>query len=81
MTTLNQLLGFLMRAIVTGLAIAFVIVYLWPAAMNGRGQDDGKNTETPAGPSSYAHAVDRAAPAVVSINTRSVLPVPGPQVS
>ena len=81
MTTLNQLLGFLMRAIVTGLAIAFVIVYLWPAAMNGRGQDDGKNTETPAGPSSYAQAVDRAAPAVVSINTRSVLPVPGPQVS
>jgi len=64
-------MGFLIRAIITGLALAFVIVYLWPT-LTGRPEtvvDDGPVTLPT--PISYADAVNRAAPAVVSIYTRA----------
>lgn len=77
MTTLNQFLGFIFRAIVTGLAIAFVLVYLWPAMLGAPDESTDLSDAEAAG--SYAHAVNRAAPAVVSISTSAVIPVVGPQ--
>lgn len=78
-----ELFGFLFRALVTGLAVAFLVVYLWPALSGSKGSDPGA-TESPvtvelpaaAAPASYADAVNRAAPAVVSIYTSSLDPVP-----
>jgi serine peptidase DegS len=73
MTKTREIAGFLLRAIVAGLALAFIIVYLWPALSGGP-----ENSPTPASdttksaPFSYAEAVNRAAPAVVSIYTRSL---------
>ena len=67
MSKLNDLLSFIIRSITAGLAIAFVVVYLWPAVVN-----DDTEPEPPAPPEpvlSYADAVNRAAPAVVSIDT------------
>jgi len=76
----SEVLDFLTRAVVTGLAAAFLVVYFWPALAE-RIQNGGGETEPapehPAAstaPASYADAVDRSAPAVVSIYTRSVTP-------
>ena len=79
MATFNQFLGFILRAIITGLAIAFVVVYLWPAVLGTPEKEAGTTRTEAAG--SYANAVNRAAPAVVSISTSAVLPVVGPQVT
>jgi serine peptidase DegS len=76
-------IGFLFRALVAGLAVAFLVIYLWPT-LSARKSADPELTETPvkaephpvAGPVSYADAVNRAAPAVVSIYTSSLDPVP-----
>jgi serine peptidase DegS len=76
-----EFIGFLFRALVLGLAIAFVIVYLWPSLANrdvdnGNGEVD-KQTQTPnitTAPASYADAVNLAAPSVVSIYTSSLEP-------
>lgn len=67
MSKLNNLLGFLIRSIVAGLAIAFVIVYLWPALID-RDEPSSEPAQPPT-PDSYAEAVSRAAPSVVSIRT------------
>ena len=79
----TELIGFMFRALVAGLAIAFVIVYLWPALTNrGTATEpiaDVQPVETPsppAAPVSYADAVNRAAPSVVSIYTTSLDPQP-----
>jgi len=73
MAKTSEILGFLARAVIAGLALAFVLIYLWPAI---NGQDRQPPAEEPAAPPaapfSYADAVNRAAPAVVSIYTRSV---------
>ena len=68
--TARSLLGFLIRSVIAGLALAFVIVYLWP----GVSERFSRQAETPVNlpaipvaPVSYADAVDRAAPSVVSI--------------
>ena len=73
--TARSLLGFLIRSVIAGLALAFVIVYLWP----GVSERFSRQAETPVNlpaipvaPVSYADAVDRAAPSVVSIYTRTV---------
>lgn len=73
MSKMSSILAFLLRAIVTGLAIAFVVVYLFPAALE-RGEK-GTEVTPPQAPTtaSYADAVDRAGPAVVSIYTRAYL--------
>ena len=68
MSKFNNLLAFLTRSITAGLAIAFVIVYLWPA-IRDRGEQTAEPAPPPA-PESYAEAVNRAAPAVVSVYTQ-----------
>ncbi|MEJ8567400.1 S1C family serine protease [Elongatibacter sediminis] len=82
MKNAKEILGFLFRALVAGLALAFVAVYLWPAITEPEAADAAP-VENPAaqanggelsGPFSYADAVDRAAPAVVSIYTMSLEP-------
>lgn len=73
MSKINNLMAFLARAIITGLALAFVIVYLWPAVTGGpETPSEGVVSAAPA-PASYADAVNLAAPAVVSIYTRAYL--------
>jgi len=74
-----ELIGFVFRALVAGLAIAFVVVYLWPSLDESGSAfpPDQGNTIVPApsdstSPYSYADAVNRAAPAVVSIYTSSL---------
>jgi len=70
-------LGFLIRAVIAGLALAFVIIYLWPAWMERENQAQAVPAEpVPVTPLSYADAVDRAAPAVVSIYTASLTTQP-----
>jgi serine peptidase DegS len=70
-----EIMLFLSRAIVTGLAIAFLVIYFWPSmADRFQGPKPEAQTPAPAGPASYADAVDRAAPAVVSIYTRALMP-------
>jgi len=73
MTKSLNLLGFLARATIAGLAIAFVVIYLWPSLINRLNPPMAPVT-TPAAPVSYADAVNRAAPAVVSILTLSLQP-------
>lgn len=80
MSKLNKLMGFILRAIVTGLALAFVIVYLWPAALQRNDSDLETAQQAPLpAPASYAEAVNRAAPAVVNIYTTTYLQRPVPQ--
>jgi serine peptidase DegS len=74
MSKISEILIFLSRSVVTGLAIAFLVIYFWPS-MAGRVQHrTAESAPAPAAPSSYADAVNRAAPAVVSIYTRALLP-------
>jgi len=75
MSKATDFLLFLSRAVVAGLAIAFLVIYFWPA-MAERVQRPQPAAPSPAAPApaSYADAVNRAAPAVVSIYTRSLLP-------
>jgi serine peptidase DegS len=75
MAKISELLAFLTRAVVTGLALAFLIVYFWPSlAGRLRAPEPEPAPAGPVAPSSYADAVNRAAPAVVSIYTRSMTP-------
>lgn len=75
MSQLGSLIGFTVRAAIAGLALAFVLVYLWPV-MTERlaGVEQAPSAESQTAPFSYADAVNRAAPAVVSIETLSTLP-------
>lgn len=73
MSVLNKFLAFLTRAIIAGLAVAFVVVYLWPAVMERRGDTPANGLTEPFAPTSYADAVNRAAPAVVSIYNQYVI--------
>lgn len=80
-----ELIGFILRALIAGLAIAFVVIYLRPALINrnattetANGNQANAQTPSPAAPVSYADAVNRAAPAVVSIYTSSLDPRPVP---
>ena len=74
MSKINKLMGFILRAIVTGLALAFVIVYLWPAALQKHEPEQAAPlSQTAVAPASYAEAVNRAAPSVVSIYTTTYL--------
>jgi serine peptidase DegS len=73
--TAGSFAGFLLRSIVAGLALAFVILYLWPSISDRfASKPEVINTPvvTPVATVSYADAVDRAAPSVVSIYTRKV---------
>jgi len=70
--TATSLSGFLLRSVIAGLALAFVIMYLWPTITARLQAPVQPPVSTPAAPVSYADAVDRAAPSVVSIYTRTV---------
>ena len=76
----TELLDFVLRAMVSGLAIAFLVVYLWPALLSRSRQPEevgvpvAQEGTASAAPLSYADAVNRAAPAVVSIYTISLDP-------
>ncbi len=76
-----EIIGFIFRSLVTGLAIAFVVIYFWPSLSQHRGGEDDVAQPVqnqPVAPASaaesYADAVNRAAPAVVSIYTQSLDP-------
>ncbi|MDX1555752.1 MAG: trypsin-like peptidase domain-containing protein [Xanthomonadales bacterium] len=63
---------YLFQAIVAGLALAFLVVYLFPSlALRVTPADPNGIQPAPAAPASYSEAVNRAAPAVVSIYTRT----------
>jgi serine peptidase DegS len=74
MSKTSEFLLFLSRAVVTGLAIAFLVIYFWPAMAQRLQQTESGQPEPPPAPASYADAVNRAAPAVVSLYTRSLQP-------
>ena len=73
--TTGSVLGFLTRSVIAGLALAFIVVYLWPSVSERFARQPEASVNVPAvpmAPVSYADAVDRAAPSVVSIYTRTV---------
>lgn len=83
MDKFTQIAGFLFRALVAGLAAAFVVLYFWPQLHEAEPRTASEpvtpssTATTPEnGPFSYADAVDRTAPAVVSIYTTSLDPQP-----
>jgi len=77
MSQVSKLLDFVARAAIAGLALAFVLVYLWPSLAERLAGDDEPLPDPAApAPASYADAVNRTAPAVVSIYTRSLQPQP-----
>ena len=68
------------QIIVLGLALAFVATLLWPELLQRGGPAVEIHQSAPAaahagGPSSYATAVEKAAPAVVNINTAKLVTV------
>lgn len=71
-TSAGSLAGFMLRSVIAGLALAFVILYLWPNISARLSAQEPVVTATPTAPVSYADAVDRTAPSVVSIYTRTV---------
>jgi len=74
-TPVESLVGFLIRSVIMGLALAFIILYLWPSVSErfSRQPETSNNLPVvPVAPVSYADAVDRTAPSVVSIYTRTV---------
>jgi len=76
----RKLILFIAQAITVGLALAFLITLFWPGILKRQGAVEVREVaENPAatvsGPVSYAAGVDRAAPAVVNINTAKVVTV------
>lgn len=71
MSHIANWIRYLFHAIVVGLALAFLVVYLFPAAA-GRLTPPEAPAPSPVPPDSYADAVNRTAPAVVSIYTRTL---------
>ncbi len=73
MSNLKPITGFLIRSIVAGLALAFVLIFLWPSLRERPGPAQQVPAQLqPAALTSFADAVDRAAPSVVSIYTQRV---------
>ena len=79
---LHPVLSYLARAIVLGLAVAFLVTYFWPEIARREVPTVELRQTAPAavtrpanGPSSYAAAVDKASSAVVNINTAKVVTV------
>lgn len=65
---------YLFQAIVAGLALAFLVVYLFPALAQRVSPPSTTLVPANTAPASYADAVNRTAPAVVSIYTRTLAP-------
>lgn len=71
---------FVTQAFVAGLAIAFIVILIWPQLLPKRAIVEIRQAAVPAygngsGPVSYAQAVERAAPAVVKISTAKVVKI------
>jgi len=76
----RKLIVFIAQAITVGLALAFLITLFWPGILQRQGSVEVREVAenqagTVSGPVSYAAGVDRAAPAVVNINTAKVVTV------
>ena len=74
MSQVSKILGFIIQAGIAGLALAFLLVYLWPSLAQRLAAQNEPLPATPPAPASYADAVNRTAPAVVSIYTKSMTP-------
>jgi len=72
MNNFRAIAGFLLRSVVAGLALAFVVLYLWPSLQSRLAGANGAQNSSPVIQASFADAVDRAAPSVVSIYTQRV---------
>jgi serine peptidase DegS len=73
MSKLKSISGFLLRSAIAGLALAFVLIFLWPSLQDRLNRTpDHSALPLPPAPASYADAVDKAAPSVVSIYTQRV---------
>lgn len=78
---LRHPLVFIAQSVILGLAIAFVVIALWPQLLPQRMVEVHENAASPtatvptrdSGPVSYAAAVARAADSVVNINTAKVV--------
>lgn len=71
-TSARSMLDFLSRSVIAGLALAFVILYLWPSISERFTQKPEISNSAAPALVSFADAVDRTAPSVVSIYTRTV---------
>ena len=77
----RKLIVFIAQAITVGLALAFLLTLFWPGLLRREASSVSVRESTeiavPAtdGPISYAAAVEKAAPAVVNINTAKVVTV------
>jgi len=79
----KKIMVFIAQAITVGLALAFLITLFWPAVLQRVSEPETvevRESTAPtlpagSGPVSYAAAVERAAPAVVSIATAKVVAV------
>ena len=77
----RKLIVFIAQAITVGLALAFLLTLFWPGLLRREApsvevREAAESAIPPAsGPVSYAAAVERAAPAVVNINTAKVVTV------
>ncbi len=78
---MRHTLSYLVRVLILGLAIAFIVTYFWPqlTQQNSATVEIHQTADAPkrgaSGPYSYATAVDKASPAVVNINTAKVVSV------
>ena len=77
----RKLILFVAQAIVVGLALAFLLTLFWPGLLRREAtsievrETNGLTAQPATGPVSYAAAVEKAAPAVVNINTAKVVNV------
>ncbi|MDP1708639.1 MAG: trypsin-like peptidase domain-containing protein [Gammaproteobacteria bacterium] len=76
--SLRNATSFISKAILAGLLLAFVVLYLYPSLLGQQQQPAVITTQAPAAPAvrgvaSYADAVALAAPAVVNINTTKLV--------
>ncbi|MFB3046551.1 MAG: trypsin-like peptidase domain-containing protein [Acidiferrobacterales bacterium] len=79
---MRSILSYIVRAVVLGLAIAFVLTIVWPDLLHLKTNSVEIRQALPTtvsrpdfGPVSYAAAVENSAPAVVNINTAKVVSV------
>ncbi len=83
---ITKSIQFIFQFTTIGLALAFVLLYLFPALLPDFNSPSGENDKpvvefkqsnpgrhTNTGPVSYADAVERAAPAVVNVYTRKII--------
>jgi len=76
--SLHNAASFVSKAILAGLLLAFVVLYLYPSLLDRQQTPTVVTNQAPAAPAmrgvaSYADAVALAAPAVVNINTTKVV--------